>query len=333
MKKIWDAIAKDLWIILLDVFAVNAAYFMALLVRFYGDFQFREIARDYYIPNFLRFAPFYTVLAVLVFMAFRLYGGMWRYAGINDMNRIIGANLVTTVIQVVGTFFIFTPVGKHRMPYTYYVIGAVIQFLLIVLIRFGYRVLLVEKKRLSAKKSANIPAAIIGSGETGRKAVNHLEESGTFRPMVIVDRANAGKTLNGVPVVADLDKALQDVQAVFIADSSLDAEERRKIRTKTEALGLELRDYTGYLSNLSGKVPLSSLLELADGPVAVTVDGQENVYESGEAALKAIIGHYEVAAIRGMKVELRKPDAVAYAGYDAWAKQHKEETGEDVSFF
>ena len=333
MKKIWDAIAKDLWIILLDVFAVNAAYFMALLVRFYGDFQFREIARDYYIPNFLRFAPFYTVLAVLVFMAFRLYGGMWRYAGINDMNRIIGANLVTTVIQVIGTFFIFTPVGKHRMPYTYYVIGAVIQFLLIVLIRFGYRVLLVEKKRLSAKKSANIPAAIIGSGETGRKAVNHLEESGTFRPMVIVDRANAGKTLNGVPVVADLDKALQDVQAVFIADSSLDAEERRKIRTKTEALGLELRDYTGYLSNLSGKVPLSSLLELADGPVAVTVDGQENVYESGEAALKAIIGHYEVAAIRGMKVELRKPDSVAYAGYDAWAKQHKEETGEDVSFF
>ena len=333
MKKIWDAVARDLWIILLDILAVNAAYFLALLVRFYGDFQLREIARDFYIPNFLRFAPFYTVLAILVFMAFRLYGGMWRYAGLNDMNRIIGANLVTAVIMIIGTFFVFTPEGKHRMPYTYYVIGAVVQFLLIALIRFGYRALMVEKKRLSAKKSANIPAVIIGSGEAGRKAVNYLEESGTFRPTVIVDRDNAGKTLNGVPVVADLDKALQGVQAVFIADPSLDTEERKNIKAKSEALGLELRDYSGYLSNLSGKVPLSSLLELADGPVTVSVDGQESEYESGEAAMKAIVGHYEVAAVSGLKIELKKPEAVAYAGYDAWAKQHKEETGEDVSFF
>ena len=219
------------------------------------------------------------------------------------------------------------------MPYTYYVIGAVIQFFLIVLIRFGYRILQVEKKRLSAKKSATIPAMIIGAGEIGRKAVNHLEESGTFRPTVIVDKDHAGKTLNGVPVVADLDKALQGVQAVFIADPSLDAEERKSIREKTEALGLELRDYSGYLSNLSGKVPLSSLLELVGGPVTVSVDGQESEYESGEAAMKAIVGHYEVAAVSGLKIELKKPEAVAYAGYDAWAKQHKEETGEDVSFF
>ena len=35
LKRIWNIIAKDLWIVLLDIIAVNAAYYLALLVRFF----------------------------------------------------------------------------------------------------------------------------------------------------------------------------------------------------------------------------------------------------------------------------------------------------------
>ena len=107
----------------------------------------------------------------------------------------------------------------------------------------------------------------------------------------------------------------------------------RYARASAAALGIELQDYTGYLSNLGGKVPLASLLELINGAVSVTVDGQENKYESGETALKALTGKYEVASISDLKVELKKPNTIVYAGYETWAQQHKEETGEDVSFF
>ena len=327
VKKIRDIIARDLWIVLLDILAVNLSYFLALLVRFYVNFEFRPTV-TYYLTDWLHFAPFYTVLCIIVFALFKLYGGMWRFAGINDMNRIIGANAVTALIQIVGTALFI-----RRMPITYYVIGAILQFLFLSLIRFGYRILLVEKKKVSSKKSPAVPTLIIGAGETGRKAINHLEESTAFRPVVVVDKKNAGKILNGIPVVEDLDKALQKVQAVFVADPTLDAKERKAVKEKTESLGLELQDYTGYLSNLSGKVPLASLLELTNGAVSVTVDGQENQYESGEAALKALTGKYEVASISDLKVELKKPNTIAYAGYETWAKQHKEETGEDVSFF
>lgn len=327
MKKIRDIIARDLWIVLLDILAVNLSYFLALLVRFYVNFEFRPTV-TYYLTDWLHFTPFYTILCIIVFALFKLYGGMWRFAGINDMNRIIGANAITTLIQIVGTALFI-----RRMPITYYVIGAILQFLFLSLIRFGYRILLVEKKKVASKNSPAIPTLIIGAGETGRKAINHLEESTAFRPVVVVDKKNAGKTLNGIPVVEDLDKALQKVQAVFVADPTLDAKERKAIKEKTESLNLELQDYTGYLSNLGGKVPLASLLELTNGIVSVTVDGQENKYESGEAALKALTGRYEVAAISDLKVELKKPNTIAYAGYEAWAQQHKEETGEDVSFF
>ena len=56
-----------------------------------GHCEFRPTV-SYYQTDFLKFAPFYTILCILVFAIFRLYGGMWRYAGINDMNRIIGAS-------------------------------------------------------------------------------------------------------------------------------------------------------------------------------------------------------------------------------------------------
>ena len=35
LKKVWNTIARDLWIVLLDIIAVNAAYFLALMVRFF----------------------------------------------------------------------------------------------------------------------------------------------------------------------------------------------------------------------------------------------------------------------------------------------------------
>ena len=91
---------------------------------------------------------------------------MWRYAGISDMNRILMANAFTFVLQIAGSALFFT-----RMPFTYYIIGGVLQLGFIISIRFGYRILLVEKNRI---KKSRIPATnvlIVGAGELGRKVI------------------------------------------------------------------------------------------------------------------------------------------------------------------
>ena len=326
MKKIWTGFVKDLWIVLLDIIAVNAAYYLALIIRFYVNFTFRPTV-SYLIGDWARFAPFYTALSLLVFAAFRLYGGMWRYAGINDMNRIIFANLCTVVLQVAGTLLFI-----RRMPITYYVIGAILQFLFIFLIRFGYRILLVEKKKVADRKLPTVPCMLIGAGETARNAIRLLEDT-PFRATVAADEKAAGKTLDGIPVIPDYKTALQNVRTVIIADPELSADKRKEIRKATEELGIELQDYTGHLSNLGGRIPVSSLLEAAKGSVVLVIDDQEVSYESGEDALAALKDRYDVVAIEGAKITLKKSSSAAYIGYEAWAQQHKEETGEDVSFF
>ena len=327
MKKFWDTVAKDLWIVLLDILAVNLSYFLALLVRFYVNFEFRPTV-TYYLTDFYKFAPFYTIAAIIIFVLFKLYGGMWRYAGINDMNRIIGANACTIVVQIVGTALFV-----RRMPISYYVIGAILQFFFIVLIRFGYRLLLVEKKKIADRKSATVPSVIIGAGETARKTIRHLEENTAFRPAVIVDEKEAGKSFDGIPVTVDLESALNKGRAVFIANPKLSDEKRAEIKRLAEEKGLELQDYTGYLSNLGGRVPLTAVLELTRGPVSILLDDEEKKFESGEEALKELTGRYEVAGLEGTRIELKKPSETAYIGYEAWAREHKEKTGEEVSFF
>ena len=326
MKKLWKLISKDLWVFLLDILAVNAAYILALLVRFYINFQIRPTGAEYF-EDFWHFVPFYTVIVIAVFAAFGLYGGMWRYAGINDMNRIILANFCTAVVHIVGTALFV-----KRMPITYYVIGALLQFLFVTLIRFGYRILLVEKRNAASRRTPAIPCMVIGAGETARKAIHHLEET-PFRAVVAVDEKSAGKTMDGIPVKSDFASALSSVRAVFIADPNLSSVNKNEIKEQCDEAGIELWDYTGYLSNLGGRIPVSGLLELACGKVTIRINGKETEYANGEEAIRSIKDRYDIKCIENMKIELVKPGYNAYVGYEAWAEQHKEQTGEDVSFF
>ena len=320
MKKIWDSIARDLWIVLLDIIAVNAAYFLALLVRFYVNFEFRPTVQ-YLIGDWAKFIPFYTVLCILIFALFRLYGGMWRFAGINDMNRIIGANLCSVVVMVVGTALFI-----RRMPITYYVIGAILQFLFISLIRFGYRILLVEKKKVAGRNTPSVPAMVIGAGETARKAIAHLEDT-PFRAVVAADEKSAGKILNGVPVVADYSESLSSVRAVFIADGTLSAEKRKEIFEKCAELDIEVQDYTGYQNNMAGRIPLATLLSVSSGAVTVVNGNERRVYTSPDAALNEIPDRMDIERIMNPEIVLKKPEE---SNWNAWAEAYSSTTGQDV---
>ena len=254
-----------------------------------------------YRATFLGFAPWYSIIAIIIFALWRLYGGLWRYAGVNDMNRIIGANVCTIVVYVVGTTVFFT-----RMPIVYYAVGGILQFILIVLIRFGYRVLLVEKKKLRARGLTRIDTVVVGAGENGRRVVKTLEESEAFKPVAIYSKSSTG-VMDGIPIVNEL--RLNNIGAVFIADPLLSAAEREEIKEKTGAAGAELHDYTGYFSNLGGKLSITELLAVVHTPLIISLNGQEKEYKDGQAALADLSEKYEIKKISSeglLRVELAK---------------------------
>lgn len=301
MNKLKDTIAKDLWVVLLDLIAVNLSYYLAFYFRFYVNLKLGLENAEKYRDAFLGFAPFYSILAIIIFMAWRLYGGLWRYAGINDMNRIIMANVCTMVVYVAGTAAFFI-----RMPIVYYAVGGALQFVFIVIIRFCYRALMVEKKKLRSRGLTKINTIVVGSGEDGRRVVKNLEETDSYRPVIVIGSGSGA--MDGVPITS-LDKAeWKDIGAVFIADPLLTTSEREEVKRLADKAGAELHDYTGYFSNLGGTLSVTELLAVIHTPLVISLEGQKTEYKDGQEALAALTGKYEVKRIDAeqMTIELEK---------------------------
>ena len=338
MKKIIrliKGVVKDFWVVLLDIIAVNAAYYLTLLIRFYVNLTLNPDAVQH-VEDFWLFAPYYTVLCIIVFVFFRLYNGMWKYAGMNSLHRIIEANLVTCAIQVLGTLIFI-----NRMPLSYYIIGFCLQLCFIVAIRFSYRVFVVEKRRFKAIKQAPINTIIVGAGELGRRVKKYLEETSVYKPVCIVDSYNTstGTQLDLIPVIngaEQIEEAVRqyNVKAVFIANPMITPEMRQRIREFCDENQLELQDYTGYLSNIGGVISLTRLLELAQGPLKLRFEQEENIYNDSEEAIKNLSERYHVEDVYAEN-DMLVIDLIKYQndGNEAWMEEYKEETGEDVSFF
>ena len=242
----------DLWVILLDIIAVNLACFGSLAIR--GKISF---GTDYgasfsvFFGILYKFAPVYTVLCLLVFFVFGLYGGFWRYAGMKDMNRIIGASIVSFTFHILGTLFLLRGKSFNHMPLAYYAGVVILQFTFICLIRFGY-LLFVKKKHLTISKPGK--ALVIGTGELGQQEIRTLGDGDDFNLCCVVapDNTADGNLINGIPVYRynRLEELLDEysITCVFLADLALKDEVREDVKTLCDKHSVEFIDCTAAFS-------------------------------------------------------------------------------------
>ncbi len=328
-------------LVLFDIIAVNCSYYLAMVIRFYVKGQFHPASVRFF-PILERFAPYYTICCIVVFALFKLYNGMWRYAGLSDINRVLQASIVTCLIQVFGTLLFF-----GRMPITYYAIGAAIQFVLTFLSRFSYRFIAEEIKRLTRGKNvANINTMIVGVGESAQILVRQLEMNveNAARPVCVLDyrSSEGGRLFNGLPVLAGFDSMREgiekyNVKNVVIADSLLPQEDRKAVRKLCAELNIGVQDFSGYSQNLVSGISLRSLMEIVSGPVDVVLDDSRLSFGNGEQASMTLTEKYVVKGLRSREsrlvVEIRRDHTVLNDINDEWAKAYHAETGEDISFF
>lgn len=332
---------KRLALLLFDILVVNLSYYVALVIRFYVNREFRAIAIERYLPAFWQFAPYYTVLCVAVFLLFKLYNNRWKHAGLHDLNRIFAANAITAAIHIIGTL-----VFVCRMPITYYFIGAVLQFLLIAASRFTYRLFVLEGSRIRRMNSAKLNVMIVGVGETARILRSQIENDSTnvTRPVCIFSYHNepAGKMINGLPVLTNISKLSEhfskyQVKCVILADSIMPIEIRRQIREVCQKHNVEVQDFSGYLTSESHQVTLKRLMEYANGMVEIKLDGNVQSFQNGEQALMAYPGQYEVKQLYAnadkLGVEIARKTVILNDTNQDWVRDTEDKSGEEISFF
>lgn len=326
-------------LIVYDVLAVNAASYLALVTRFYVAKEFHSAAIPY-IEAYTQYAPYYTVFCLVIFGCFKLYSGMWKYAGFNDLNRIIGASLVCFATHVVGTILF-----ARRMPISFYCLGAVIQFCLIAASRFSYRLLLIEKEKVSSGgKDAAINAMVIGTGGTGKIVLQQLEREKSVRPVCALNykESGFGYLMNGLPVVSGVENLKGAVQKyrvnfVIIASTVMPRQTRNRIKAICKEINVEVQDYSASFLGMGSRLTLRSLAECVEGPVELVIRGEHQKYGDCEQALTNVAEKYVVKSILAkddtLVIELDDHSVVQNDLNAEWVKNQEKETGEAISFF
>lgn len=275
-----------------DALIASAAYFFALWLRF--DFQFTEISARY-LNAWQTFAPFYSVFVVIVMKSFHLYRSLWRYASYGEFKRILCASVLASAIHSISINFFVC-----RMPISYQIIGAIVQFILILAARFSYRFLLHERSKRKVASSRKVARVmLIGAGDAGEMILRDIQTSQKITDKVcciIDDNPNTWRRyIDGVPVVGSRDDILYNVEKyeidkIYLAIPSATAAERRDILDICKQTDCELMNLPGTYQFISGKITVNEMKEVSVedllGREPVTVQPEElSDFLSGKVVL------------------------------------------------
>lgn len=270
-----------LFLVIYDIAASIGSYFLALWLRF--DLQFSDIPEMYYVP-WLKFAPVYALCSIVVFWRLRLYRSIWRFASFVELERITFGALLLGVLHTVGITVLF-----GRMPITYYVFGIFIHFILVLLIRFSYRFVLLErsKKARMIQRAAATQIMLIGAGAAGQlilRDVHNNSEVNERVACIIDDNPNKwGRFIDGVPVVGGREVIAENVEKynikkIFLAIPSASTANRREILDICKETKCELKNLPTAYSLMDENITAKSMKDvdvedlLGREPVAVNMD-------------------------------------------------------------
>lgn len=256
----WQIIAVFLGVY--DFVAVCAAYFLALFVRFDGTYS--AIIPEY-TQAYNQFILFAAAGSVIVFVLFRMYNGMWRFAGFSELVRTFFGSLTASVLHtIIITVFIF------RMPLSYYLLGAVFQGILLIGIRFSYRFFNILRKRHDPVEGKRV--MLIGAGSSGQLILRDMSRAKEIQDKVVCiidDNPNKwNRYLNGIPIVGGRNEILSAVEKyrvdeIFLAIPKASVQQKRDILNICNETGCKLRQLPAMYQFVTGEISVAAMKEVA----------------------------------------------------------------------
>ena len=256
----WQIIA--VFMAVFDYIAICASYLIALLIRFDGAYSAIE---KKYITAYNQFILPCAAVSIIIFICFRMYSGMWRYASFSELICTVLGSLTSSILHtIIITIFIC------RMCLSYYLIGAGLQVFFLVSIRFSYRFVQILKKRHEPVEGNRV--MLIGAGSSGQLILRDMSRAKEIKDKVVCiiddDKNKWNRYLNGIPIVGGRDEILSaaekyKVNEVFLAIPSATVQQRRDILNICNETGCKLRQLPGMYQFVNGEISVSAMKEVA----------------------------------------------------------------------
>jgi FlaA1/EpsC-like NDP-sugar epimerase len=256
-----------------DIAAAALAWFVAYWLRFN-----MEVPASY-VDGMLKMLVLVVLLQAAMFWKFGLYRGMWRYASVSDLQRILFAVGLSALILAV---LVFMAGWQDLVPRSVLMLDPLLLVLAMGGSRFAYRAWK-EHRLYGGMQLRGEPVLVLGAGDA---AVSLLKETGRSEEWRVVgllddDPAKLGRVVDGVRVVGRLDEVAHwaaglQVKHAIVALPAATARTRRRVVKAAARAGLTVLTVPSFDDLLSGKVTVSQVrrVELDDllGRDPVTLD-------------------------------------------------------------
>ncbi|MGH8750159.1 MAG: polysaccharide biosynthesis protein [Burkholderiales bacterium] len=270
-----------------DVMAAAAAWYLAYWLRFNMDIE------QPFLGGMWRTLPWVVVSQACIFLWFGLYRGIWRYASLPDLKRIMLAVVLAALAIPLVLFMlrILAPVPRSVL---------VLDPMLLIFIMCGSRIayrMWKEHRLYSLASMQAKPVIVLGAGDAAANLVKDLVHSREWRVVGFLDdnQRNHGRLLHGVKVlgkIGDLSvlAAKLQVQHAIIAMPSVSHVVRRQAMNVCVGAGVKALTVPSFDDLLSGKVTVSQIrqVELDDllgrDPVVLDSAGLKGLF-SGKTIL------------------------------------------------
>ena len=260
--------------LLFDSSFIILAYFLAYLLRFEGEIPYGEWMK------YKATIPYIVPFKLLIFFAFGLYRGMWRYTSLVDFLNVLKATLFSSGIIILSILFIYRFEG---FPRSVFILDWILSFIFIGGIRVAIRFLLSEKERgvhflfhspFSQRKLTRLKKRllIIGAGDAGEKMLREIRDNPRLNYDVVGflddDPNKKGMRIHGVAVLGPIPKIHKlaydvEMDEILIAVPSASAKQMKKILQACEATGLKIRTTPGIGELIDGRISFKTIREVS----------------------------------------------------------------------
>ena len=263
-----------------DFVVVCASYFLALLLRFDGIYSKIE---SQYIVAYNAFILPCAAVSVIIFLLFRMYNSMWRFASFTEFVRTVLGSFISSVLHTILITILY-----ERMPLSYYFLGAVLQVIFLLGVRFSFRFIQILKRKSENATDDTKRIMLIGAGNAAQsilKEISRAKEVTEKVVCIIDDNPNKWRRyMDGIPVVGGREEILNaakqyKVDEIFLAIPSATVQQKRDILSICNATGCKLKQLPGLYQFVNGDITVSAMKEVSIedllGRPPITADMQE----------------------------------------------------------
>jgi FlaA1/EpsC-like NDP-sugar epimerase len=252
-----------------DLLMVPVAWFGAYWLRFNLD----PIPEGFFHQSLI-LLPVVWMAQGGMFWYFGLYRGIWRFASIPDLVRIVKAVVAGVVIAATASFIL---TRLENVPRSVFLLDAILLVLLLGGPRFVYRLFkdhnlydLVQTRNLSESEPRK-NALIVGAGKAGETLARDLLRgaSSSYLPTAFADddRGKIGKEIHGIPIAGSCYEIPQivaklGIDLIIIALPAATSRQIRRIVEICEITGLPFRILPQLQDLVSGKASLKDLRDV-----------------------------------------------------------------------